>query len=222
MSEHADSITRSSVRRTAWLVFGVLIASYACFWQSRDWNTASRLMLTYAIVDRGTIQLDGLNDQTRDIAFFDGHYYTDKLPGLSFLAIPSYATAKAVFGYGDHPLKLPGVTHMEGDYWATLGTSGLATAFLSAWLVTFSAKIGCSPRRAGAIGLAYGLATPAYVYGTLAYGHQVTALSLFAAFAMLATPGVEATRLRVALAGFAAGLACLVELQAAPAAVVIG
>ena len=45
-------------RPEAW-VFVILFGSYAFFWHSRDWNTASRLMLTYAIVDRGTILLDG-------------------------------------------------------------------------------------------------------------------------------------------------------------------
>lgn len=217
-----EEITRQSARRTAWLVFALLLTSYSFFWQARDWNTASRLMLTYALVDRGTIRLDGLNDQTRDIAFFEGHYYTDKLPGLSFLAIPAYAASKACFGYEVHALGMPGMTHLEGDYWATLGTSGLATATLGAWLVAYAFRLGCSPRRAGAIGLSYALTTPAYVYATLAYGHQVTALSLFAAFALLATPGVPATSRRALLAGMAVGLACVVELQVAPAAAVIG
>lgn len=217
-----EAVTLRSLHRASWLVFALLLLSYAFFWQPRDWNTASRLMLTYALVDRGTIQLDGLNDQTRDIAFFDGHFYTDKLPGLSLLAVPAYAAAKAIFRYPDHPLATPGLVRLEGDYWATLGTSGLATAILGAWLVRFAGRLGCSPRRAGFIGLGYGLATPAYVYATHAYGHQVTALALFAALALLATPGVAPSLARIALAGLAVGVACLVELQAAPASAVLG
>ncbi len=46
----------------------LLLVSYAFFWHSRDWNTASRLIITYAMVDRGTVRLDGLEKQTGDSA----------------------------------------------------------------------------------------------------------------------------------------------------------
>ena len=55
-------------RRPEVWVFLVLLGSYAYFWQSRDWNCASRLMLTYALVDRGTVAIDGLEDHTHDRA----------------------------------------------------------------------------------------------------------------------------------------------------------
>ena len=64
-------------------VFLILLGSDAFFWHSRDWNTASRLMLTYAMVDRGTVVITGLDQQTGDKAFYRGEYYSDKLPGLS-------------------------------------------------------------------------------------------------------------------------------------------
>lgn len=80
-------------RPEAW-VFVILLGSYAFFWHARDWNSASRLMLTYSIVDRGTVLLDGLDQQTGDIAKFHGRYYSDKLPGYSLLATLPYALAK--------------------------------------------------------------------------------------------------------------------------------
>src|SRR5262249_40370634 len=43
----------NKVNSPACWVFVILLLSYAFFWHSRDWNTASRLMLTYALVDRG-------------------------------------------------------------------------------------------------------------------------------------------------------------------------
>ena len=39
------------MKRPALGVFLILWASYAFFWHARDWNTASRLMLTYSLVD---------------------------------------------------------------------------------------------------------------------------------------------------------------------------
>ena len=40
-------------------------------------------MLTYALVDRGTVAITGLEQQTNDKAKFEGQYYSDKLPGFS-------------------------------------------------------------------------------------------------------------------------------------------
>src|SRR4051794_27492391 len=104
------------------------MGSYAFFWHARDWNCASRLMLTYALVDRGTLSIDGLDKQTGDKAFFRGHYYSDKLPGYSLLATAPYALAKSLFHLPPHPLNRPGFAHWAADYWVTLGTSGLFTA----------------------------------------------------------------------------------------------
>ena len=91
-------------RPAAW-VFLILLASNAFFWHSRDWNTASRLMLTYALVDRGTVIITGLEQQTGDRARFQGQYYSDKLPGFSLLAAVPYAIARLVFGLPTHPLR---------------------------------------------------------------------------------------------------------------------
>lgn len=60
-----------------------LVGTYAYFWPHRGWNESARLMLTYAIVDRGTIAIDGLESQSGDISLVDGHYYSCKAPGQS-------------------------------------------------------------------------------------------------------------------------------------------
>ncbi len=204
-------------------VFAILLASYGFFWHSRDWNTASRLMLTYSLVDRGTIRIDGLERQTGDRARFEGHSYTDKLPGFPLLATPAYAAAKVLRGLPDHPLGVPGLPHWEADYWTTLGTSGLATALLGALLVRWSRDLGCGSGSSALVGLAYGLATPAYTYATLAYGHQVSALALLAAFRWIwNAPGSNRVAGRLAMAGFASATAAVIELQVGPVAAVLG
>ena len=117
------------VNRVEVWVFLILLGSYAYFWQARDWNSASRLMLTYAVVDRGTISIDGLEDQTHDRALFRGRYYTDKLPGFSILATGPYVLAKLVFRLPDHPLKARGFAYWPADYWVTLGSVHPAAVF---------------------------------------------------------------------------------------------
>jgi 4-amino-4-deoxy-L-arabinose transferase-like glycosyltransferase len=235
---------RALARRPETLVFLILIGSYSYFWHRRDWNTASRLMLTYSIVDRGTVSITGLDVETKDIAKVEGQYYSDKLPGFSLLATAPYAIAKLMLRLPSHPLNNPkAIPHWAGDYWATLGTSGLLTAGTAVLLVLWGRELGCSPRTASLVGLAYGLATPAYVYATLAYGHQPTAFALLASFFLLwkktkvprtddsskvafAAPRhwleARATSLRLLLAGFLAAYAAVIELQVGPVSAILG
>lgn len=182
-------------------------------------------MLTYSLVDRGTIRLDGLERNTGDIARFQGHSYTDKLPGYSLLAVPGYALAKAVLRLPDQPLNQPAMTHWQADYWVTLGTSGVLTAGAGALLVVLASGLGCGPRRSALIGLAYGLATPATVYATLAYGHQASAFALLTSFALIGQGqgvGRRGATFRAALAGCLASFAAVVELQVGPVSAILG
>ncbi len=54
---------RSILKRPATWVFLTLIGSYGFFWHSRDWNTASRLMLTYARSIAARSRSPGLNSK---------------------------------------------------------------------------------------------------------------------------------------------------------------
>jgi hypothetical protein len=202
-------------------VFCFLLASYAYFWHSRDWNTASRLMLTYSLVDRGSLAIDGLQDQTGDKAFFEGRYYSDKLPGYPLLATVPYAVMRA-FGGSPHPLDVPAQAHWPADYGVTLATSGVLTAATAVVLMGIAFGLGCSARSAVLIALAYGLATPAYVYATLAYGHQASAFALLSSLALLTRTGTRRDGLRAFLAGFLASYAAVVELQVGPVSAVLG
>ncbi|MBV8487294.1 MAG: hypothetical protein JO161_03340, partial [Planctomycetaceae bacterium] len=203
-------------------VFLTLLGSYAFFWHSRDWNTASRLMLTYSMVDRGTVCLDGLENQTRDIAQLDGHYYCDKLPGFSLVATVPYRLARWVLGLPPHPLGQDAIAYWPADYWVTLGTSGLFTALLAVMLLRLAYDLGCSERQGALVGLAYGLATPAYVYATLAYGHQLTAFALLGSLYLLWKTPYAHEAARLVAAGFLAAAAAVIELQVAPVVVVLG
>ena len=211
-SLHTPHATRHTPHTPRW-VFLILLGSYAFFWQARDWNSASRLVLTCAVVDRGTVTIDGMERQTNDIARFRRHFYTDKLPGFSILAIPSYAPARIALRLPGHPLNGPALAYWPTDYWVTLSTSGLLTALTGAGSRACARDLGCGPRRAALVGLAYGLGTPAYAYATLSYGHQPAAAALFGAFALLWRTDPTHLRFRMALAGFFAAFAAVIEIQ---------
>jgi hypothetical protein len=180
-------------------------------------------MLTYALVDRGTVIITGLEGQTGDRAKFQGQYYSDKLPGFPLLGTVPYGVSKLVLGFPSHPLREPEARAYWGaDYWVTLFTSGLFTAATGALLVYWSRCLGCRAGRAALLGLAYGLATPAYVYATLAYGHQTTAFALFASFFLLWKKGPRRRPVLVFLAGFLAAYAAVVELHVGPVSAILG
>jgi hypothetical protein len=216
---------RKTLARPGPWVFLILLGSYAFFWHTRDWNTASRLMLTYSIVDRGTVVITDLHRHTEDKAWFQGQYYSDKLPGFPLLATLPYAAARLVLRLPSHPLHVVNVGNFKywaADYWATLGTSGILTAGLGVLLVRSAIELGCSARRASLIGLAYGLATPAYVYATLAFGHQAAAFALFASFYLLWKRQRPREAFRVFLAGLLAAYASVIELQVGPVSAILG
>ncbi len=206
-------------------VFLILLGSNAFFWHSRDWNVSSRLMLTYSIVDRGQVSINGLEDHTRDRARIGRIYYSDKPPGYSVLAVPVYWLAKTLLRLPAHPLhrRGPEFTHWPSDYWITLGTSGLLTSLTGALLASMARRLGCGPRRSVLVGLSYGLSTPAWVYGTLAYGHPATAFGLLWAFDLVnQASGTRRPAITCGLAGFSASWASIVELSVGPVAALIG
>jgi hypothetical protein len=208
-------------RPESW-VCAILLGSYAFFWHARDWNTASRLMLTYAIVDRGTVSIDGLEQQTDDKAWYHGQYYSDKLPGFSLLGTLPYSIASWVFRVPAHPLGREALRYWAADYWVTLGTSGVLTAWTAVLLVLWARELGCGPHRAALVGLAYGLATPAYVYATLAYGHQAAAFALLGSFFLLWKKARPRASFRLFLAGLLAAYAAVIELQVGPVSAILG
>jgi hypothetical protein len=190
------------------------------WWHARDWNTSSRLMLLYALGDRAQVSIDGLENQTGDRARFQGHYYSDKPPGLAFAGLPAYSLARAVARVGPHPLHIPAIPYHAPDLWITWCTAGLATAIAAALITRIALGWNTPPSLAILLGLAYALATPAAVYASLAYGHQITSCCVLAALALIdpSSRSPRAPGLRAGLAGLLAGLAVLTDFQALPLA----
>jgi len=74
-----------------------LIYSFFVYWIG--WNEQSHFALTRSIVDEGRLEIDSYANQTSDRAFFNGHYFSDKDPGPSFLAVPVYGTWKFIYNF---------------------------------------------------------------------------------------------------------------------------
>src|SRR3954468_11809784 len=70
--------------------------SFIYFYEGGGWNQNSRFDLLRSIVERHTIQIDAYHENTQDKAHFQGHYYSDKAPGLVFLAVPFAIASRAI------------------------------------------------------------------------------------------------------------------------------
>jgi hypothetical protein len=78
-------------------IFLTFFLIYFLFVHWIGWYEESVFALTRAIVDEGRFEIDSYANQTGDRAYYQGHYYTDKAPGTSFLAIPTYVTWKFLY-----------------------------------------------------------------------------------------------------------------------------
>src|SRR5215472_182652 len=68
--------------------------SFAYFYEGGGWNQNSRFDLLRAIIERHTLQIDAYHQNTEDKARLNGHYYSDKAPGVVFLAVPIAEVAR--------------------------------------------------------------------------------------------------------------------------------
>ena len=216
--------TRSdaSVLRTAVVLGLTLFASYAYFYQAGGWNQNGRFALVRSILEQGTLRIDSYADSTGDRSLWEGHYYCDKAPGASFLALGPVAAARlAARACGVDPASAPGIAWTS--YVAGLATSGLFTVVAALGVFWLTLHWGASRRAALFAATAYGVATPAWSYATVFVGHGVTSGCLIAAFAAtVALPGSPRHRTLLAWAiGLLCGLAVVSEFPAAPAVLVI-
>lgn len=206
----------SAARRRAILIATLLFASYAYFYQAGGWNQNTRFALVRAILEEHTLRIDTYKETTGDRALWEGHYYSDKAPGASLLALGPVAIARAASRViGVEPGSAAEVTWLS--YVAAVATSGIFTIIAALALFWVALQWGTSLPAATVAALAYGLATPAWAYATVFIGHAVTSGCLMLAFAGIVALHQGSSRV-TALAwtiGLSCGLAVLSEFPAA-------
>lgn len=154
------------------------------------WNADSHLFLTASIVDRGSLTIDPFAAFTGDLAQHGAHFYSDKAPGLSFLAVPVYLLLKYTL-LGGHPyadlFRVPADQRVDflPRYLIALVLAALPTALLSALIYRFLARLNVARRWRTLLALTYGLGTIALPFGTVLFSHQLAAVLLFGAFLLM-------------------------------------
>jgi cellulose synthase/poly-beta-1,6-N-acetylglucosamine synthase-like glycosyltransferase len=216
-ADEATGTTRT--RRLEWLVFAILFLSAGYFFVPGSWNANSRLNVAMAMVEHHTTAIDAYHANTKDKAFFEGHYYSDKAPGTALVAAVPYSILHMVKriapGWIGHysSVRLWLVPHL---------VSGLALALTGLLLVRVARRLGTTPLAAAGVALGYGLSTIAFPFGSVLFGHDLAAFLCFASFATVVwTGGSPVGRHRIVWAGFIAGWAFITEYPTAGISAII-
>jgi hypothetical protein len=202
-------------------LFALVFGCYAYFYQAGGWNQNSRFDLTRAMVEQGTLKIDAYERNTGDDSKRDGHFYCDKAPVVSWLAIPPYA---AVYAAAGAPAKPPLQLLARGAYLGTLLAVALPSALAAVFLYGLGRRLGLGRAWSAGGTLAYALGTLAFPYSTLLYGHQLVAALHVIALALLVgiKQDARATPARLLAVGALLGTAVAVEYPAALGGAVIG
>jgi hypothetical protein len=174
----------------------------------------TRLSLSRSLVERGSVNIDPYHRLTTDRAFYNGHWYSDKAPGLSLLAIPTVEALRGIDAIGGSRSHLP-IWKRVGHIWLirvlTSGIGLLAAAFLVG-----RAAEALRPGYAAPVVITFALGTIAGPLAVTAFEHDAAAALGFAAFVIAARrPSL------VPVAGVLAGAAVLCEYQAVLAVLVV-
>jgi hypothetical protein len=195
---------------------GILVAHVwfaNVFPRLREPNTMSRLYLALAIAEDGRFEVDAQvarHGRVEDLATRDGHFYSDKAPGASFLLAPIawFLRATAVPVDPDPSAIL-----------IALRLLGVSLPTVLFWIATrsFWAEQAGDAQRGLAVLLAGALGTPFFVYATLLYPHVQAGMLAFVAFLLVRNAAAidaqdpRGARMRVAVAGFCLALASITD-----------
>lgn len=204
-------------------LFVLLFTSFAYFYQAGGWNQNSRFDLVRAITNEHTLSIDPFQFSTGDKAFFDGHYYSDKAPGLALAATPVVGVVRPVLhALGGDAESYAGLALLS--YLATVFTAGLVTALAGVSLFTLSTELGASEGGALFAALTFGLATPIWTLATIFIGHAFAAALLLLAFHAVMRVGDDVPARDTwwgAVVGLGSGWATISEFPAALPAILL-
>ncbi len=181
-------------------------------------HQASRLALTAAVVDHGTVRIDAYEGiLSVDFAERDGHLYSDKAPGQPFLAVAPYAVARAVGAE-------PGETERFFDnltlWWVSLWTSVIPAAALAVMMRRFCLRVTGDARAATAAAVTVSFGTLLLPFSTVLFSHVLAAALCFGAYRVIDEDDASPTRL--AAAGLLVGTAVLTEYTAGIVVLILG
>jgi hypothetical protein len=169
-------------------------------------NEHSRMLLTSAIVDDHTIIVDKAIERfgdTQDKSFFNGHYYSEKAPGISILGVPVYFLLRQLRIQSDPSWYL---------FWLRLICVTIPSICFVIFLSNFWRRM-FDGHSSTVLAFVYMFGTVAFTYSLQFISHHLTAVVLFLSFssAWNACNNEKSQLKLVVLSGFFAGAALIME-----------
>jgi hypothetical protein len=199
-----------------WLVLALVALATLPILNPVNTQDVSRLALTNSILLRGDVDIDPYRHLTGDRSYYRGHWYSDKAPGVSIVALPLVAALRVLDRARGADLGFPVWRRATHLWLIRLWVSGLP--FLALVFLVGRVAEGLAPRTGAATAVTFGLGTMLGSLAPTTFGHVPAAVLLFGAF-------VVATRASSARAwaavGLLAGFAVLFEYPAALAALLV-
>lgn len=206
----------------AWTI--LILVWFSCAWFG-SWelnpNNAVRMFATLSLVEQGDATIDEFAPLTIDKAHFGDHYYSDKAPGMSVLAIPAVAVADAVSGERADGF-VPGFENGPFNRFlkirirlAAVTTCALLSAVAAMLLYGLVRDITGNVEAGAVAAVAYGLGTTIWGWSTTIFGHApVAALLVIATWAVWRGTGPGRSSRHAVVAGLALGWTVLIEHSA--------
>jgi hypothetical protein len=213
----AGLLTKRRLALAAILLVGI---SYATMIQSFSWNQTSHYDLIRAL-DRDGTTIDTTQDNTGDKAFYKGHWYSARAPGLALYSLPFYDALSTV----NAPALARSSKAQQGDnemiYF--LGLWGAVLPGLLLLLLVWRVAERFEPGFGVAAAVTLGLGTLVLPLSTLLFSHVFTTFLGFAAFWLMLRErdGPPKPKL-LGLAGLAMGYAVASEYPLFFVALVLG
>jgi 4-amino-4-deoxy-L-arabinose transferase-like glycosyltransferase len=203
----------------------LLFASYGYFYEGGGWNQNTRFDLVRAILERRTLSIDAYHENTGDKARVGDHYYMDKAPGASLVALPAAGLVRSLqLATGADVASKPSIVALS--YASTVAAAALPAVL--ATICVFLIALSSTTDRGAALfaALVCGVSTPLWAYATLLYGHALAAGCLMLAFVCALRLRTERSSRGVtwlaAVLGLAAGWAVITEFPASiPAGAIV-
>ena len=182
------------------------------------YNQATRLDVLHAVFSEGTIAIDSFHENTGDKIEWNGHFYSEKAPGVVVIAAPAFAAVYATLG----ALSIDSSSELGWkilEWFTTVFSVGLLAAISALFLFQLLRKYTSSRTALVSIFAVY-LGTLIYTYAVMLFSHTATAsLIIIALWAIDNGVGLldsgKLSRRHSLLAGGCLGLAIACEYTSA-------
>ncbi|MEP6802129.1 MAG: hypothetical protein ABJC07_09345 [Acidobacteriota bacterium] len=176
-------------------------------------NEASRYAAVFSAVESGTFRIDDalpVVGQTEDKSISDGHFYSNKAPGLALAATPVYRALRALFPRPASPF---------APIWVLVRILVVTSVCCVAFERLRRRLAARDPAAASLVVAALAFGTPLLFYGRSFFSHAWTASLLFLSLDAIRRAEAAAASRRVGAllwaAGFLAGWAAISEYPVA-------